>query len=209
MKRALLAVLALVAVVLLAGLGLAWKNGAVDAPPVHVPGTPDWASRRDVPGVDNFGQVGPGVFRGAQPTAEGYASLRKLGVRTIVNLRELHSEKEAVEAAGLEAVWIPLQADIRGAVPPRAEDVARFLAVVLDPAKQPVFFHCAHGKDRTGTMCALYRMEVEGWSREQAYLEMEAFGFNKVWTSLRDFVHAYEPRGTWRAAAAPVGSGAR
>lgn len=191
-----------------AGAGVAYKNGAVDPPPEHRPGTPGWATRRTVEGVENFGEVAPGIFRGAQPTKEGYESLRKLGVKTIVSLRELHSEKDAVLAAGLEPVAIPLQADVRGAVPPRPEDVARFLSVLRDPAKKPVFFHCAHGKDRTGTMCAIYRMEVEGWTPDLAFLEMEAFGFNKIWQSLREFVLAYEPVGTWRAAAplAPVGS---
>jgi hypothetical protein len=192
------------------GLGVAWKNGSFDPPHVPVPGSKPWAERREVAGVENFGEVVPGkVFRGAQPTAEGYASLKKMGVKTVVSLRELHSEKDAVLAAGLEPISIPLQADVRGSVPPKPEEVVRFLGIVLDPAKQPVYFHCAHGKDRTGTMCAVYRMEVEGWSPDEAFGEMEAFGFNKIWASLEAFVKSYKAVGTWRAPVAGIASSSR
>ena len=61
-----------------------------------------------------------------------------------------------------ESVEIPIQADVFGSEPPTDEQVREFFTVVLDPARQPVFFHCAHGKDRTGTMAALYRIEVDG-----------------------------------------------
>jgi protein tyrosine phosphatase (PTP) superfamily phosphohydrolase (DUF442 family) len=205
--RRLRIVLVLVLVPVLLGLGVAYKNGTFDPPVAPVAGSPKWATRRPVEGVENFGEVSPGtLFRGAQPTAEGYQSLKKLGVKTIVSLRMLHSEKAAVTAAGLESVEIPLEADIRS-VPPTPEQVAQFLAVVLDPAKQPVYFHCAHGKDRTGTMCAVFRMEVQGWTPDEAFHEMQSFGFNKIWENLHDFVLGYKPRGTWRAPIAAVASG--
>lgn len=37
--------------------------------------------------------------RGAQPKPEGYATLKAMGVRTVINLRTRHGEREAVEAA--------------------------------------------------------------------------------------------------------------
>jgi hypothetical protein len=64
-----------------------------------------------------------------------------------------------------------------------------------DPAAQPVFFHCRHGKDRTGTMAALYRIEVDGWTNEEAIEEMLAFGYHTIYQDLIDYVRAYEPRG--------------
>lgn len=191
---------ALVVLVALAGLALAYKNGTFDAPIVAKPGSHPWAARRDVPGVENFGEVVPGkVFRGAQPTTEGYESLKKRGVKTVISLRDWHDETKAVVASGLEEVRIPLEADLRS-VPPTTEQIEKFLGTVLDPAKQPVYFHCAHGKDRTGTMCAILRMELDGWTNEEAWDEMQAFGFNQVWENLRNFVHGYKPSGRYRAA---------
>ena len=76
--------------------------------------------------------------------------------------------------------------------------------------RSPVYFHCAHGQDRTGTLCAIYRMEVDGWSNDESWGEMDHFGFNHVWEALERFVKGYKPKGTWRlplaVEAAPVGS---
>lgn len=144
-----------------------------------------------VPGLENLAQLAPGIYRGAQPDAEGLQSLRKLGVKTVINLRTLHSERREVDAAGMTPVEIPMAADVFGSRPPSQEDVRRFFEVVLDPAKRPVYFHCAHGKDRTGTMAALYRIGVDGWTPEEAIEEMRSFGYHEIYRDLIDFVRAY------------------
>lgn len=43
---------------------------------------------------------------------------------------------------------------------------------VLATAERPILVHCWHGADRTGAVVALYRMVVQGWSRERAIGEM-------------------------------------
>jgi len=40
--------------------------------------------------------------------------------------------------------------------------------------------HCRLGDDRTGMMIAAYRMAVEGWSADDAMLEMQHFGFTRA-----------------------------
>jgi protein tyrosine/serine phosphatase len=75
--------------------------------------------------------------------------------------------------------------------PPKDEDVRRFLEVVTDPSRQPVYFHCLRGKDRTGMMCAVYRMAVEGWPLEAARAEMQAFGFYDGWQDLLSYVEGF------------------
>ncbi len=205
--RSLVLAFAVVGAAVVLGSGLAWKNGTFAPPVVPKPGSKPWAKRMTISGVENFGEVVAGkIYRGAQPTAEGYESLKKLGVKTIISFRDWHSEEHAVASVGLEPVAMPLQADVRGAVPPTPEEVERFLSVVLDPAKQPVYFHCAHGKDRTGTMCAVLRIEVFGWTNDEAFGEMESFGFNRIWTSFSDYVRDYKPKGSWRASVATLTS---
>jgi hypothetical protein len=190
-----------VAIALLASVGVfrACKSGA--PPPGDVrPSGPPHAKRLDLPGLENLAEVAPGIYRGAQPKGEAYRTLKeKLGVKTVINLRSLTDERKEVLAAGLEPVEVPLVADVRGSRPPSREDVAKFLDVLTDPKRRPVYFHCAFGRDRTGTLCAVYRMEVEGWTNEQAIAEMEEFGFRDLWVDLRDFVEGYKPEGRWRA----------
>ena len=147
-----------------------------------------------VAGVENFARVNPNFYRGAQPTVEGFKQLKSMGVKTIIDFRSYHSTQKEAEAAGLTAVEIPIKADL-GSTPPDDEAIKSYFAVVLDPAKQPVYVHCAFGKDRTGTMCALYRMEVDGWTPDEVIQEMQSFGYHDIYRDLIHFVKAYKPRG--------------
>ena len=140
-----------------------------------------------LPGLSNVGRVASGVYRGAQPKPEGYATLSAMGIRTVINLRLLHSEREAVTAAGMKSIEIPMNT-FKDVSP---EKVKRVIGFIRDPANQPVFVHCAHGQDRTGIVVAAYRMEADGWSREDAIAEMQAFGFNDIWHELMEFVQKY------------------
>jgi protein tyrosine phosphatase (PTP) superfamily phosphohydrolase (DUF442 family) len=115
-------------------------------------------------------------------------------VKTVLSLRSWHSEKGEVEGAGLRFVAIPMHADVFGSTPPKDEEVALFLKTLRDPASQPVYFHCAHGKDRTGTMAAVYRMEVDGWTADEAIAEMQAFGYHDIYRDLIAYLRAYRPR---------------
>jgi len=140
-----------------------------------------------LPGLDSVGRVASGIYRGAQPEREGFATLKAMGIRTVVNLRTRHGEREAVEAAGMRYVGIPMSfwKDVDPAV------VRVALSMMTDPANQPVFVHCSRGVDRTGVVVAVYRMEVDGWSEAEAEAEMEAFGFHEVWFQLKKFVRQY------------------
>ena len=140
-----------------------------------------------LPGLTNVGRVANGIFRGAQPEPEGYATLKAMGVKTVINLRTHHGEREAVEAAGMRYVEIPMSfwKDVDPTV------VRKALSAMTEPANQPVFVHCALGADRTGVVAAVYRMEVDGWSEAEAEAEMEAFGFHEIWSQLKEFVRRY------------------
>ena len=140
-----------------------------------------------LPGLTNVGRVANGIFRGAQPEPEGYATLKAMGVRSVINLRTRHGEREAVEAAGMRYVKIPMS--FWRNVDPAVVRLA--LSVMTDPANQPVFVHCSRGVDRTGVVAAVYRMEVDGWSKAEAEAEMDAFGFHEIWSQLKEFVRRY------------------
>jgi len=145
----------------------------------------DWAVALTRPGLPNLHKVSSTLYRGAQPTAEGFAELEKMGIKTVVCLRNLHSDKNLLGTNGLDYVAIPMNTWHA-----EREDVVAFLSVVSDTNRTPVFVHCQHGADRTGTMCALYRIAVCGWSTEDALREMRegGFGFHEVWKNLPDFI---------------------
>jgi protein tyrosine/serine phosphatase len=73
---------------------------------------------------------------------------------------------------------------------PEEKEVVRFLRIVNDPKKTPVLVHCMHGADRTGVMCATYRLAVQGWTKEDAIEEMTngGYGFHSVWSNLIKWV---------------------
>jgi len=131
--------------------------------------------------------VAPGIYRGAQPGPEGYETLRKMGIRTVIDLRITENEQRQVEDAGMRAIALPIAMSRDGL----REKVDRAVALMADPDNQPVFVHCRHGQDRTGIVVAAYRMKEEGWSLADAETEMQSFGFNDVWINFRKFIKSF------------------
>jgi protein tyrosine phosphatase (PTP) superfamily phosphohydrolase (DUF442 family) len=125
--------------------------------------------------INNFGQVNDHIYRGGQPKDVEFRQLAVLGIKTVLDLRgdaEPDSKTEA-EQAGLQYINLPL-------VPkryPQADAATRFLEIVNDQANWPVFVHCAGGRHRTGAMVAVYRMEMDHWTVDQAYKEMKQYDF--------------------------------
>lgn len=142
-------------------------------------------------GLSNVGKVSKGIFRGAQPEASGYATLKSMGIKTVLNLRNKHSDKKMVEAAGMKSM--ELKFDILKGTPDKAV-VESAIKALKNPENHPVYVHCAHGQDRTGVVIAIYRIEVEGWPYDAAIDEMQAFGFNDIWTHLKEFLRQYETK---------------
>jgi protein tyrosine/serine phosphatase len=127
--------------------------------------------------IANFGRISDTYFRGAQPKGHDYADLAALGVKTIIDLtRDGEAAEEAfVEHAGMKFFRIPMTTSDR----PADGAVGRFLALVNDPANQPVYVHCQGGRHRTGVMTAIYRLTHDGWNADRAFAEMKQYEFEK------------------------------
>ena len=128
-------------------------------------------------GIKNFGRVNENYYRGAQPGAEGMAELKRLGVKTVIDLRKDRVRDAAgwAEAAGLKYVNLPLVASR----PATEAETEQFLGLVNDPANQPVFVHCKGGRHRTGALTAVFRITHDGWTADRAFEEMLKYDFNK------------------------------
>jgi protein tyrosine/serine phosphatase len=126
-------------------------------------------------GIKNFGRVNENYYRGSQPGEVEFAELKRLGVKTIIDLRKdrLEEAEGWARAQGLEYVNIPLTTKR----PATDEQTEAFLKLVNDPANWPVYVHCAGGRHRTGQMTAIYRITKDGWTAEESYREMKRYDF--------------------------------
>jgi len=143
-------------------------------------GSPD-ATKIDAAGMPNFYRVADNLYRSAQPSALGLSEAQKIGIKTVINLRAFHSDKEELVATNLKSERIYFKT-----WHPEEEDVVRFLKIVSNTNSGPFLVHCQHGADRTGTMVAIYRMAVQGWTRDAAIKEMVdgGYGYHAMWKNL-------------------------
>jgi len=133
-------------------------------------------------------QVSHTLYRSPQPTRAGFRAARAMGIRTVANLRWLHTDLCTIQGMGFHYYhWL--------AKPwhPELEDFLPFLRVVLEPDRQPVLVHCQHGQDRTGVACALYRMVIEGWPANPAIQEMADVGWHRIWSWLPGWLGRLDP----------------
>jgi len=154
-------------------------------------GVPFAVAKPEVHGISNFADIEPGLSRGGRPTDEGIEYLRSHGYRTVVAFWSGSGEREKLTRAGIAFVELPMKAGIFSAEPPTQGQIDSFLKLASDPARRPLFFHCKRGRDRTGAMAAIYRIERQKWPRADAVEEMKAFGFSTHYKKLLQFVAAY------------------
>jgi len=167
------------AIIAAAGLLLLTWVGCASVPTANRPET--WAQPVKLSGVPNLYRVSDELYRGDQPSPQGMQDLKDLGIKTIVNLRSFHSDRDEIGDTGLAYEHITMKA-----WHPEEKEAVRFLKIVTDPERTPVLVHCQHGADRTGTLVAIYRIAVQGWSKTEAIREMTegGFGFHRIWSNL-------------------------
>jgi protein tyrosine/serine phosphatase len=145
-------------------------------------------ARTENPELPRFFKVNESLYRGAQPKAGGMARLASLGVRTVICLRQENEdtriEAEEARKSGILFVSIPLPELSR----PADDKVAQILKLINESKNGAVFVHCNHGRDRTGTIVACYRIEHDGWSSKQAKDEAHHFGLSRFEFGMSDFI---------------------
>jgi tyrosine-protein phosphatase SIW14 len=137
-----------------------------------------WSQDQQHSGLPNFGVVSDALFRGAQPSSTGFASLKHMGVGIVVNFREeadeTSKEKSQVEALGMKYVGIPWS----GNADPSNAQIVQFLDLVRANPTTKIFVHCKAGADRTGTMVAAYRVAMDHKTVADALSEMHSFHYH-------------------------------
>jgi tyrosine-protein phosphatase SIW14 len=153
---------------------------------VERPGT--WATPIAKEGLPNFFKVSDILYRGAQPTKNGFLELKKMGIKTIINLREYHTDENFINGMGFTYFQIPTSTSnpLRG-------HYQKFLDIVKNPDLQPVFVHCQRGADRSGTAIALYRITIQKWDTDEAIRELQegGYGYHSIYKEIIKFIRNF------------------
>jgi len=172
---------------------------AIWLPPVML--AQDVVTYKELP---RFHRVNEKLYRGARPRTGGLMRLKKLGVKTVVNLRgsneDIRSEAQHARALGLNYFNVSIGRIGR----PTDTKVRQVLAILNAHENQPVFVHCNYGRDRTGLIIAIYRLANEGWTAEQAQREANRHGMFWWKFGLKNYIRDFYSR-TRREALSPSG----
>jgi protein tyrosine phosphatase (PTP) superfamily phosphohydrolase (DUF442 family) len=151
------------------------------------------SARPAIPGIRNFHEVDRNVYRGGQPTRDGFVLLARIGVKTDVDLREPGErsdwEKQTVTALGMHYVNVPMT----GLTPPSQVQITKILGILEDGAG-PVFVHCRRGSDRTGAVIAAYRIDHDHWGNARALQEAKADGIAFFQFPRKNYILHFHPR---------------
>jgi protein tyrosine/serine phosphatase len=130
----------------------------------------EWAQSVEV--QYNLYQMSPTLYRSALPDQGAVSLLQKLKVATVINFLP-ESDSSWLSTPGIAQVQLPYRTNHVDDA-----DVLKALRAIQTAETQgPVLMHCKHGSDRTGLMAAMYRVVVQGWSKEDALSEMTQGGF--------------------------------
>ena len=152
----------------------------------------------DPVGIANFDQVTPGLYRGGRPSQAGLADLSRMGVKTVINLQggDLRSPfwgpidriaekgelpqniiEEGIETEALHMNYINYPLDSLDKITDEeGQWINQIMIDIGNPDLQPIFVHCQHGKDRTGLIVALERVQYEHWTPAEAHAEWVMMG---------------------------------
>ncbi|WP_434593821.1 dual specificity protein phosphatase family protein [Pseudomonas sp. R4-83] len=130
----------------------------------------EWAQPVEV--QYNLFQMSPTLYRSALPDGGALPLLKNLKIITVINFLP-DDDRSWLADPAIEQVRLPYRTNHVD-----DSDVLKALrAIQAAEANGPVLMHCKHGSDRTGLMAAMYRVVMQGWSKEDALSEMTQGGF--------------------------------
>ena len=127
------------------------------------------------------------LYRGGQPSTAGLKELTQKGIKTIINLRLGNFNEKVIQEYKedrIRMIHLPFSPN-----DPQDSIMIEFLKILINPCSRPAFVHCFHGADRTGAVCAIYRIIVQNWDKERAIAEMKKRGLHWWHTNLIDYIH--------------------
>ena len=151
----------------------------------------------------HFGVTQEGVlYRSGLLTPERLERvIREYGIKTVVNLKSVSENQGAWHAAEIAATRragaLHLDIAMPPEVPPTESQIRTWIALFKNPKRVPVIVHCHHGVIRTGMLVAVYEIQFQGKSNEQALRDMQSFGHDlqsPQHKAMREFIAHYKAR---------------
>ena len=147
-------------------------------------------TKETVPGITNFAKVESTVACAGAITTEAVPEIKKMGFKSIINLRlpteagaNVDAEAAAAKSAGIKFYNIPFSGQ---APDPKVAD--SFLDAITTPGNEPAYIHCAAG-NRAGAMWMIKRLAIDHWETDRAYTEAAALGLTSP--ALKQFAIDY------------------
>lgn len=124
------------------------------------------------PGLQNVFRITDKLYTGSNPEGDaGFASLQRLGVRTIITVDGASPEVDRARKWGMRYVHLPVGYD------GISQEQAWKLAKAVRDLPGPIYLHCHHGKHRAPTAAALvHRCLDEQCTIEAALAELHRAG---------------------------------
>jgi uncharacterized protein (TIGR01244 family) len=137
--------------------------------------------KETVAGITNLSKIESTVACAGAVTPGSVAEIKKMGFKSIFNLRQesepgvdIAAEADAAKAAGINFYHLP----INGAQPDLAV-VDRFLKTIKESGNEPAFIHCASG-NRAAALWFIKRSLVDKWDQERAMKEATDLGLTSA-----------------------------
>ncbi len=153
-------------------LSLLFISPSCGTSPELVDGRPlSWSQKVQCADFYNLYEVDKNLFRSEQPTNSGMIGLEKMGIKTVLNLRNILDDKQEAKGTDLKLVHHRINTWTIS-----YDEVVKALKYIKESPK-PVLVHCKHGSDRTGCIVASYRMAFMNWTKEEAIREFKMGGY--------------------------------
>lgn len=143
-----------------------------------------WAKKVDYTGLENLYKLNDSIFRSEQPDSIEFANLKRIGIKSILNIRTQQKDKAISGNQDFNYYFVRMRAERI-----RDVEIEKTLKIIKD-APKPILIHCKHGSDRTGIVIAMYRIVFENRTKEEALNELQngGYSYNKIFINIPRYI---------------------
>jgi len=134
--------------------------------------------------LKNWYKIDDHLYRSEQPSADEFRVIYGFGIKAVLNLRTYHDDDFGATGTKLKLYRHKVSAGKIG-----YKDIVKALRIIKKEPR-PILVHCLHGSDRTGAVCAAYRIVFHNWSKEQAVDELinGGYGFHSIFDNIPNLI---------------------
>src|SRR4051812_38380013 len=155
--------------------------------------------RIEARGLENFFALATNLFSGGSPNGdEGFATLEKVGIKTIITVDGAQPDLERAHAHGIRYVHLPHGYD---GIPAQTQ---LQLIKAAETVEGPVYIHCHHGQHRGPVAAAVVCMAEKNWSAVEAEAWLRKVGTGTNFQGLYGTVRSFQKPNAAQLEAAPA-----